>query len=169
MSAVKADDRHTRRGVEEPLTLYLVKRLEMVTRALMDEALRPFALTVPQFTALTALRQRPRLSSAQLARRSFVRPQSMHTMVLALEERGLIERVPDPANRRVLHAGLTGRGTALLDACAPVIEALERRLLMGMDTLRRKEFRRDLAHCHETLASYVDDSGPVWPDQRYAG
>jgi DNA-binding MarR family transcriptional regulator len=142
---------------ESPLTLYLVKRLELVIRSLMDEALRPFGLTVAQYTALTVLRHRDRLSSAQLARRSFVRPQSMHTMVLTLEERGLIERGEDPDNRRILLATLTDRGRALLSECAPPIEELEHRLVEGMSTRRRAEFRRDLEHGYGMLAALVTD------------
>lgn len=57
---------------DRALTLYLVKRLELAIRARMDEVLRPHGLTTLQFTALTALRDRDGLSSAQLARRSFV-------------------------------------------------------------------------------------------------
>jgi DNA-binding MarR family transcriptional regulator len=143
---------------DAPLTLYLVKRLEMVIRSVMDDALRPFGLTALQYTALTVLQRRSPLSSAQLARRSFVRPQSMHTMVLMLEERGLIEREEDPDNRRVLLAGLTDRGRSLLAECAPPVEELEQRLLTGMDAHRRAEFRRDLDHGHAMLASHAKEA-----------
>ena len=95
---------------EGPLTIYLVKQLELAIRSFMDEALRPFGLTTFQYTALTVLQHRGTLSSAQLARRSFVRPQTMHEIVRSLEERGLIERAHAPGNRRTMEARLTGRG-----------------------------------------------------------
>ena len=83
-------------GRQGPLTIYLVKQLELAIRSFMDDALRPYGLTTFQYTALTVLQHRGRLSSAQLARRSFVRPQTMHEIVRSLEERGLIERAHAP-------------------------------------------------------------------------
>ncbi len=50
-----------------PSTLYLVERLELGIRAVLDDALRPHGLTTTQYTALTALAHRDGLSSAQLA------------------------------------------------------------------------------------------------------
>ena len=93
----------------------------------MDEALRPYGLTTFQYTALTVLQHRGRLSSAQLARRSFVRPQTMHEIVRSLEERGLIERAHAPGNRRIMEARLTREGKELLAACAPAVQKLEDR------------------------------------------
>jgi DNA-binding MarR family transcriptional regulator len=69
---------------------------------------------VCQYTALTVLERHPDLSSAQLARNSFVTTQSMADMVAALEERGLIERHRDAADRRRLVLALTEDGRALL-------------------------------------------------------
>lgn len=97
-------------GPKGPLTIYLVKQLELAIRSFMDEALRPFGLTTFQYTALTVLQHRGELSSAQLARRSFVRPQTMHEIVRAMEERGLIERAHAPGNRRIMEARLTREG-----------------------------------------------------------
>jgi len=138
------------------MTLYLVKRLELVIRSLMDDALRPFGLTTLQYTALTALQHRNRLSSAQLARRSFVRPQTMHTMVLTLEKYGLIEREEDPTNRRVLLATLTEHGRRVLDECTPLVRDLEDRMLSGMDDGRRAAFRQALEDGYGVLAPHAD-------------
>lgn len=136
-----------------PLTLYLVKRLELVIRALMDDVLRPLGLTTLQYTALTVLESKGALSSAQLARRSFLRPQTMHEMVLALEKRGLIARRPDENNRRVLLATLTDDGRELLTRCAPAVLELENELLAGLDQRQRDEFRETLRHGVDTLGA----------------
>jgi DNA-binding MarR family transcriptional regulator len=58
------------------------------------------------------LERHPDLSTAELARDSFVTAQSMADMMTALEGRGLIERHRDRADRRSLHschANLGGR------------------------------------------------------------
>lgn len=131
-------------GPKGPLTIYLVKQLELAIRSFMDEALRPFGLTTFQYTALTVLQHRGELSSAQLARRSFVRPQTMHEIVRAMEERGLIERAHAPGNRRIMEARLTREGEELLAACAPAVQKLEDRLLLDIPENRRSAFRQGL-------------------------
>lgn len=131
-------------GAEMPLTLYLVKRLELVIRALLDDALRPLGVTTLQYTALTVLDSRGPLSSAQLARRSFLRPQTMHEMVLSLEKRGVIAREPQEGNKRILLARLTDSGRTLLAQCNPLVLEIERELLAGLPPAARSAFRDDL-------------------------
>jgi len=65
-------------------------------------ALRGLGITTPQYAALTFLDESPGLSSAQLARRAFVTPQTMNRMVANLEAAGLIARGPHPELGRVL-------------------------------------------------------------------
>lgn len=143
-----------------PLTLYLVKRLELVIRALMDDVLRPIGLTTLQYTALTVLQAKGELSSAQLARRSFLRPQTMHEMVLTLEKRGLITRGPDQRNRRVLLARLTDEGRAVLDRASPEVQELEDALLDGLSPGQRETFREGLRHGVTALAEVSEERRP---------
>jgi DNA-binding MarR family transcriptional regulator len=136
---------------DEPLTLYLVKRLELAIRARMDDALRPHGLTTLQFTALTALRARDGLSSAQLARRSFVTPQTMNEMVQWLERHGHIARHRDPDNRRVLLITLTPAGRNLLERCDPLVEAIESSMLGAVPAVQHGLFRHGLQLCYGAL------------------
>lgn len=138
------DDGQVTEDDAQPLTLYLVKRLELAIRARMDEELRPLGLTTPQFTALTVLRHRDGLSSAQLARRSFVTPQTMNEMVRALERNGHLERHRDPANRRVLLIALTPSGRDLLERCDPLISAIEAEMLGAIPSVQHGLFRQSL-------------------------
>ncbi len=129
----------------EPSTLYLVKRLELAIRAVLDDVLRPHGLTAPQYTALTALAQRDGLTSAQLARRSFVTPQTMHEQVSTLERAGLVAREPDPANRRVLRIRLTDAGRDRMRDCAEVVRDLEDRVEDALGPGQRDGFRDALS------------------------
>src|SRR4051794_2090760 len=69
----------SRRAAQSETTLlYLVKRVELAVRSRLDEVLRPGGLTTLQYTALTVLQRHPAsLTSAQLARNSFVTAQTM--------------------------------------------------------------------------------------------
>ena len=72
------------RQAAEPTLLYLLKQVELAVRSHLDDLLRPAGLTALQYTALTVLERRPDLTSAQLARNSFVTAQTMADMVTTL-------------------------------------------------------------------------------------
>lgn len=130
---------------------YLVKRLEMAERALMEEVLRPLGITLHQYTVLSILERRGGLSSAQLARRHFVTPQAMHQLVAGMEHEQLIERRADEANRRILRAWLTERGAEVLAECHRVVDDVEGRMLSALTTDEAVMFGRMLERCLDAL------------------
>lgn len=97
------------------------------------EQLAPFGLTPHQFRALNALAGHPgapehRHEADEACRRSGragslrvkdlaqvlrIAPRSATEVVDLLQEKGLVERVPDPADRRATLVSLTPRGVAL--------------------------------------------------------
>ncbi|MCX5388948.1 MarR family winged helix-turn-helix transcriptional regulator [Streptomyces sp. NBC_00094] len=127
--------------IAPPSLLYSVKQVELATRARLDELLKPSGVTALQYTALTVLERRDGMSSAELARNSFVTPQSMSDLVGALERRGLIARSPDPASRRRHVISLTGEGRALLALHAQAVKELEDEMLTGFTARERTAFR----------------------------
>jgi DNA-binding MarR family transcriptional regulator len=92
------------------------------------------------------------MSSSQLARNSFVTAQSMADMITTLEERGLIERHRDQADRRRLAVTLTPVGQQLLDRYRDQVTALESRMLDGLTKPQVAALRRTLRACHANLA-----------------
>jgi DNA-binding MarR family transcriptional regulator len=137
----------------EPMLLYLVKQVELAVRARLDEIVRPGRLTALQYTALTVLERHPDLSTAQLARNSFVSAQSMADMINALESRGLIARHRDRADRRRLVVALTAAGRDLLDRFRGPVAALEAEMLAGLTAAQATSLRRSLHVCHANLAA----------------
>jgi DNA-binding MarR family transcriptional regulator len=136
-------------------TTYLVKQLELAIRQNIDRSIRRFGLTAPQYTALSVLARYPGLSSAQLARRSFVTPQAANEMVAALERKGLIERHAGSRNHRVLEMFLTDVGRETLDVCNDGVFELERRMLAGMTLDEAGRFRTLLESC---LVAVTDET-----------
>ncbi|MGW7445836.1 MarR family winged helix-turn-helix transcriptional regulator [Kitasatospora sp. NPDC054795] len=134
-----------------PSLLYSVKQVELVTRARLDELLKPAGVTALQYTALTVLERRDGMSSAELARNSFVRPQSMSDLVGALERRGLIARSPDPASRRRHVISLTEEGRTLLARYDPAVRELEDEMLTGFTARERTAFRAYLNRARAAL------------------
>src|SRR6266700_4081618 len=137
-----------------PLLLYLVKRVELAIRARLDDLFRPVGLTALQYTALTVLERHDNMSSAQLARNSFVTAQSMADMITTLEGRGLIQRHRDRADRRRLVVALTAGGRELLDRYRDQVSALEAQMLTGLTKAEITALRRNLHACHANLAGH---------------
>jgi DNA-binding MarR family transcriptional regulator len=124
-----------------PRVSYLVKELERALRARIDEILQPIALTAVQYTALSVLSLHAGMSSAELARRSFVSPQAANEMVSALERRGLIRRQGDSEGGRALSIFLTALGERTLARCDEQVDALEAVFLRGLTAREQAQFR----------------------------
>jgi DNA-binding MarR family transcriptional regulator len=137
-----------------PSTLYLVKQLEQAVRARLDEVLRPAAITPLQYTALTVLERHADLSTAELARNSFVTDQSAADMVAVLEERGLLSRMPDPVDRRRRVLRLTEGGRELLDRFRDDVTRLEARMLAPLTAAQAEDLRHSVALCRAALDSH---------------
>jgi DNA-binding MarR family transcriptional regulator len=134
-----------------PTLLYLMKQVELAVRARLDELVRPAGLTALQYTALTVLERHPTLTSAHLARNSFVTAQSMADMVTTLRSRGLIDRHRDPVDRRRLVLSLTDSGRTLLDGYRQAVADLESEMLSGLSADEATVLRQALLSCREAL------------------
>jgi DNA-binding MarR family transcriptional regulator len=138
----------------EPTLMYVMKQVELAVRARLDEIFRPIGMTALQYTALTVLERRPGLSSAQLARNSFVTSQTMADMVGALEQRGLVERYRDTRDRRRMVLALTDKGHDLLGRYRAEVAALEEQMLSGLTAGQAAELRHSLAVCRANLSRH---------------
>jgi DNA-binding MarR family transcriptional regulator len=134
-----------------PSLLYAVKQVELVVRALLDDLLRDSGVTALQYTALTVLARRDGLTSAELARNSFVSPQAMADLVTALERGGFILRRRNPDNRRQLLISLTPEAHALLDRFEGPVAGIEGRMVDGFDAAERERFRDYLNRARSSL------------------
>jgi DNA-binding MarR family transcriptional regulator len=79
----------------------------------VERAVDPLELSLAQYRVLALLGDGSSASSA-LAAQLAVSPPSISSVVDGLVTRGLVERRPDPADRRRLALLLTGAGTTLL-------------------------------------------------------
>ncbi|MGI8712955.1 MAG: MarR family winged helix-turn-helix transcriptional regulator [Solirubrobacteraceae bacterium] len=134
-----------------PRLSYIVGRLDRAVRHELDHRLQPFGLSWPQYTALSVLRHTAGLSNAQLARRSYVTPQSMIEVISALESAGYVERAPSASHRRVLETQLTARGLAELEACDRAVDEMEREMLAGIAESERAALSSSLISCVRAL------------------
>lgn len=107
---------------------YVLKQAQSALRARMEAELRPRGLTVPQYSCLELLASGP-LSSAELARGAFVTAQSMNSVVMSLQERGLVARDDVASSGRRRPAVLTDAGRALLDEADEAVRRIEAQMI----------------------------------------
>lgn len=137
-------------SMERQLT-YLLRQATMAVRAALRHTLTDLDLTPVQSTVLHLIAATPASSSAELARRTHVTPQTMHKIVTDLEHRGLLALKPRPGHGRILDAQLTGQGQELLADADTRAQAIEDRMTAGLDKQQRQQLLDLLQHCITAL------------------
>ncbi len=130
---------------------YLLKQAATALRAAMDTVLRPLGLTVPQYSCLEVLNQQPGLTSAELARATFVSRQSMNLVLQGLQERGLLTRAAVARHGKALPTALTEAGRVQLRAASVAVRAIEKTMLAPLTPAARQRLLADLAACTAAL------------------
>jgi len=138
-------------GPEAPTTGYLVWRLALKWRALVDRAVAPVGLTHAQYSVLASLyglsRAGRRPSQRELGDVCGLDPMYVSKLVRALERNGLIERDPNPADPRAVQLRVTPRGLEVVTAAMRVVRELEEQRLAplgGRTSQRAAELREAL-------------------------
>ncbi|HMC39938.1 MAG TPA: MarR family transcriptional regulator [Acidimicrobiales bacterium] len=85
-----------------------------LSRRLRQETAGTAEVTPSQMSALVALAKRGEITLGELAAIERIAPPSMTRIAARLEEKGLIERRVDEADRRVARVAISASGTALL-------------------------------------------------------
>jgi DNA-binding MarR family transcriptional regulator len=89
-------------------------------RETSQEALTPWDITPSQLRALRVLARHGVMRLSALSDHLRIAARSATEVADALETRGLVERRPDPDDRRATLVELTGPGTSVLDAIRAV-------------------------------------------------
>jgi len=79
-------------------TLGISHRLKIIENELrqnLEDALFDLGLTLPQYAALSFLEEKSTATNAELARKSFVTPQTMNKIMVNLEKNGFVTKAPN--------------------------------------------------------------------------
>ncbi|MEV1206380.1 MarR family winged helix-turn-helix transcriptional regulator [Microbispora rosea] len=118
-----------------------------LTRALMaaeTPILREHGLSMWAYAVLLRLDERPVRTQAALAESIGADKTRIISVLDDLQRRGLIERSPDPADRRVRLLSITPEGRRLRDAAQAGIRRMEERLLSRLSDDDKEAFVRVL-------------------------
>ena len=87
-----------------------------------------------------------------LAERAEMTKQAMGELVTYLEERGYVDRIPDPNDRRAKLVRPTAKGREVYAVVRELVPELEQRLADTLGATRVRQLRRDLQTIQETFA-----------------
>ncbi|MDX6742088.1 MarR family transcriptional regulator [Actinocorallia sp. A-T 12471] len=137
-----------------------VHRLNRIVEREMGRYYAEYGLDGPEFDVLAALRAAGRegsLTAGELLRASTVTSGAVTNRIDKLERKGLVERAPDPVDRRSVVVSLTGPGRALVDDMLEGYFEAERRVIAALPD--PDGFARSL----RTLLISLGDAAPPGP------
>jgi DNA-binding MarR family transcriptional regulator len=123
-------------GMDENL-FSLVGDVSRMARRAFDAKAREIGVTRPQWQVLVMLRRHEGVNQGGLAELLDVEPITVCRMVDRLQEADLVERRPDPADRRSWRLFLTDKAEELLAQLRPLGEAMEAQALGGISQQER--------------------------------
>jgi DNA-binding MarR family transcriptional regulator len=142
---------NARTGYPDGYLIYLLKQIEMGVRRPFGALIAEHGISTAGYTALTVLQSRPGITSSELARRSFVRAQTMAETVTALSEAGLVRREKDPAHGRQFLLFITDRGVDRVATLAEEVVQLETHMIARLQSEEPAELVRILREVRDAL------------------
>lgn len=114
------------------LPAYALARAGNAMNARFTERLATVGLRPHTFFVLVHLAREPALTSAELARRLGMTPQSMSTLLHGLADAGWVQRPAGALRGQRIDVRLTEAGRAAVEAAGPVLAELGRPEAMGL-------------------------------------
>jgi MarR family transcriptional regulator, transcriptional regulator for hemolysin len=125
-------------------------------RRVFEQQARLQDMTLPQWRALGQLVESQGLSQAALAALIETDPMTTSTILRLLETRGLIERLPDPADSRAKIVRATPQVTPMVEAMKVVARDLHETMLEGISEADREVLVKSLNKIFDNLAAHSD-------------
>jgi MarR family transcriptional regulator for hemolysin len=113
--------------------LFLISDVGRLLRTYADQKARHFGMTRAQWAVLLRLERREGLNQSDLAEDLDIQPITLTRLVDRLCDSGLIERRPDPTDRRAKLLYLTAAARPLLERISEQVEVLAEEVLTGLD------------------------------------
>lgn len=135
---------------------YLLKHAYLGFSGLSQAALEPHGINGRELAVLSRLAGPDPMSQQEAARRLGIDRTTMVALIDALEQKALVERHPDPGDRRKNIVELTTAGRETLTAATRAADEAERRFLGPLGEAAAQQFKDAL----RTLLSAGQQMGP---------
>jgi DNA-binding MarR family transcriptional regulator len=117
-----------------------LRRAHQRASAIFLETVADLQLTPTQWAALVTLNTEGALSQNQLGRLTCMDPATTQGVILRLVDRNLVERHPDPHDRRRTSVRLTGSGQTLVTSLLPRAQQAHARTLAPLSADEQATF-----------------------------
>jgi len=141
------------RGSRSPAVLAWIHLLRayMKIDRLIEQRLRSFGLTHPQFGLLNQLSRSHGPTQQECSHALYVDKANLSGIVDRLSRTGLVDRIPDPVDRRYNRIYMTPRGRDVLAAARAEVEALLREVFGGLSSEEQERLHHLLGRLHKGL------------------
>ncbi|MBV8618774.1 MAG: MarR family transcriptional regulator [Curvibacter sp.] len=137
--------------------LKLIGRTHHTFHRIADHRLRDQGFAMGQLPVLVTLKDgRPR-SQAELARLAQVEQPSMAQLLNRMERDGLVQRIPDPSDRRSRLITLTDSCVQRLHAARDVMQAIGQEALAGFSDEESSQLRALIGRVNDNLERLLAD------------
>ena len=124
--------------------LFEINETARAIRRAFDQRAVDLGVTRVQWKTLARLKRQPDLRQVELAEILEMEPITLCRVIDRLEEIGLVERKPDPADRRAWRLEITPKAEPLIRKLKTVAAELTEQALSGMNNSEAEQFRSNL-------------------------
>jgi MarR family transcriptional regulator, transcriptional regulator for hemolysin len=132
---------------------YLLKDVSNRYVARFERHAEQVSLTLTQCKVLVHLSRNEGASQARLCELTDVEPMMMVRILDRMEADKILERRPDPQDRRARRLYLTRKSAALLDEIDRIMEVTRSEIFAGVSKADRDAFLKVLEHIHENACA----------------
>ena len=119
---------------------HLLRRCQQISIAIFLEECQDDDIRPVDFAVLSALQSHSDIDQITLSRLIAVDRSSIARIVESLEQRGLIKRFGNPADRRTKCLKLTRKGASLINKVQPAVNRVQERILKPLSKSEREVF-----------------------------
>ncbi len=128
-------------GEPDFTTGFLIQDVSRISKKVIDKAVAPMGITRSQFWVLAHIARYGRggIAQTRLARLMNVGKVSLGGLIDRMEASGIIERRPDPVDRRAKRVAMTPKGRDLLRDLQQVSVVVNERIMRGITSRQNRE------------------------------
>lgn len=119
--------------------IHRLRRAHQRCTAIFADVVGDPQLTATQWAVLVTLHGQDGLSQNQLGRATYMDPATTQGVIMRLVERKLVERHPDPTDRRRTNVSLTASGRTLVERVAERVAAANAEMLSPLSEDERRQ------------------------------
>ncbi|GGE18160.1 putative HTH-type transcriptional regulator YsmB [Marinithermofilum abyssi] len=130
---------------------HLVREISVIIKRKGRDILTNFPITPPQFTALLWLHEEGDMTIGELSQRMYLACSTMTDLVDRMEKNGVVERIRDERDRRVVRIHMLDKGKAIIQDVLAARQAYLAEVLTRFSGDELKELEKYLSLLYQEM------------------